>query len=63
MKIINQGNDIAKQYRKIWNKFHEIKKKAYEVIAGEKQMMRQIGNGVIIGDHYMNTTKLWLIYR
>lgn len=36
MKIINQGNDIAKQYRKIWNKFHEIKKKAYEVIAGEK---------------------------
>lgn len=29
---INKDNNIAKQYRKVWNKFHILKKQAYKVI-------------------------------
>ena len=33
MKEINQGNDINKQYRKVWKNFHTLKKQAYKEIA------------------------------
>lgn len=33
MKAINGDNTIANQYRKVWNKFHEIKKVTYEKIS------------------------------
>ena len=33
MNDINKGNNISRQSRKIWKKFHEIKKKAYKEIA------------------------------
>ena len=36
MMNINQGSNIARQYRKVWNKFHKIKKKAYKDIAMRK---------------------------
>lgn len=29
---INKDNNIAKQYRKVWNKFHILKKQAYKEI-------------------------------
>ena len=36
MKDINMDDVIAKQYRKVWNKFHEIKKATYKDIANSK---------------------------
>ena len=33
MMIINQDDNIAKQYKKVWKKFHMLKKRAYEEIA------------------------------
>lgn len=36
MMDINQGDNIAKQSRKVWNKFHKLKKKAYKEIAMRK---------------------------
>ena len=36
MMDINQGDSIAKQSRKVWNKFHKLKKKAYKEIAMRK---------------------------
>lgn len=35
MKEINKDDTIIKQYRKIWNKFHDIKKETYEKIIKE----------------------------
>ncbi|MBP3944504.1 hypothetical protein J5U18_13250 [Sphingobacteriaceae bacterium WQ 2009] len=29
MKVINKDDTISKQYRKVWNKFHEVKKSTY----------------------------------
>lgn len=36
MKEINQGDNIVKQYRKVWKKFHMLKKQAYKEIATRK---------------------------
>ena len=36
MMDLNQGDNIAKQSRKVWNKFHKLKKKAYKEIAMRK---------------------------
>lgn len=33
MKEINKADTISKQYRKVWNKFHEIKKSTYAEIS------------------------------
>lgn len=37
MKEINKDDTIAKQYRKVWNKFHEVKKSTYKEIGIQKQ--------------------------
>ncbi len=37
MRKINSNNHIAKQARKIWNKFHQLKKKAYMNILNKSQ--------------------------
>jgi hypothetical protein len=35
MKKINKDDTIANQYRKVWNKFHELKKATYREIGKE----------------------------
>lgn len=37
MKEINKDDTIARQYRKVWNKFHDVKEATYEEILNEKK--------------------------
>ena len=37
MREINQDDTIIRQYRKVWNKFHDVKKATYEEILSKKK--------------------------
>jgi len=37
MKDLNLDDSIARQYRRVWNKFHKIKKSTYDKLAKTKR--------------------------